>query len=139
MPDGNLKRSARDLSLAASGASLKPSAVLAAAADLIEPKGRWTRNWTARRRNAQDPTITESTVATDPRAVEWGAVGAIYKIGMDAGLTPPECFAIQAIAARANGCPRVWFSDWAWAAERTQPEVVAALRKGAEFAKSEGQ
>lgn len=113
--------------------------VLERAADLVEPRGRWVRDWTARRWiNPDDKSLgTTACMAGDPDAMEWGGVGAIYKVGMAAGLTPQACFEIQKIAARAVGLTRPWFSDWAWAHGRTQAEVVAALRKAAELAREE--
>jgi hypothetical protein len=111
-----------------------PSAaeVLAKAADLIEPAGAWCRDWTARRLNDRDPTISEATLSADPRAIQWGGLGAIYKIGLDAGLTNAQCWAALEFAARAVETDR--FTRWAWDPRRTQAEVVAALRKAAEIA-----
>lgn len=118
--------------------ALSSSEVLSLAADLIEPAGKWVRDWTARRVfNAEGH--MEATLAHDPRAEMWGGTGAIYKIGRDAGMSPQQCFEIQEIAARAVGCPRRWFTDWAWAPERTQAEVVGGLRQAAELAMAEGR
>lgn len=117
---------------------LKPSEVLSKAADLIEPAGRWVRDWTARCPNQKDPTLTDACLATDEEANRWGGVGAIFKIGRDAGLSSRRCWEIQEIAARGVGVGR-WFSDWAWEFGRTQGEVVQGLRQAAELARREGQ
>jgi hypothetical protein len=109
--------------------SAKLSRVLSAAADLIEPKDCWVRDWTARKVNEKDPSLTDACLATDPRAIKWGGLGAIYKVGREMGLSNDDCWAAQDVAARTVGVKR--FTDWAWAPGRSQVEVVDALREAA--------
>lgn len=108
------------------------AAVLLAAADLIAQPNKWCRAWTAQRLNdPKDPRQgTIPCLASDPRAIEWGGTGAIYRAGHQAGLTDQECWAVQGVAAKHVGVER--FSDWAWAHVRTQAEVVEALRGAAQ-------
>lgn len=109
--------------------------VLEKAADLIAGPDRWVRDYTAMRVDVdgQGNRLYTRMLATDPGATMWGGVGAIFKVGMAAGLTPKQCWEIQAIAARTVG-QDYYFSDWAWAIGRTQGEVVSALRQAAEAA-----
>ncbi len=112
--------------------------VLDGAADLIEPEGRWVRNWTAEKPDpaARNPADRVQALATDPKADKWGGTGAIYKVGREAGLTNADCHEAQRIAAASVGAG-IYFSDWAWAYERTQGEVVNALRRAAHEARQQ--
>lgn len=103
--------------------------VLEEAAALIEPEGRWAGAWTARMPGPNDKSISSTCLATDPRASQWGGVGAIYKVGRAMGLSNEACWMAQEIAAKAVGAKR--FSDWAFATHRQQSEVVSALRRAA--------
>lgn len=95
---------------------MKPSEVLAKAADLIEPEGRWCQ---------------KAYHSGEARC----AVGAIVHIGEQNGghqSATTEIF-IRAI------CPDFAISTWNDREGRTQAEVVSALRKASELARSEGQ
>lgn len=114
--------------------------VLAGAADLLASGDHWIRDYTAMRvdRDSQGNTLYSRRLATDDDATMWGGTGAIFKIGMGAGLTTQQCWAVQEIAARYVGAGR-WFSDWAWELRRTKDEVITALRGAAELAATEAQ
>jgi hypothetical protein len=51
--------------------------ILVRAADLIRPRGRWTRHVLARDRRGQP------VAPTDPRARRWCMAGAVLKAGVD--------------------------------------------------------
>jgi len=122
-------------SLPVSGASrsdLKPSEVLAKAADLIEPEGRWTQGAFARSRPGKKNVV--GTVWPRKR-VCWCARGALFEV---VGSSPVALDVIgEDYLERAIGGEVVpAFND---EPERTQAEVVAALRKAAKLARAEGQ
>jgi hypothetical protein len=99
--------------------------VLERAADLIEPKGRWTQGADAR--NAAG----WKTNGHDDAAVCFCAEGAI----IHAAGKNPKHDAFQAVR-RAIGAP--WIHEWNDAPGRTQPEVVAKLREAAAVARERG-
>lgn len=101
--------------------ALLPSEVLAKAADLIEPEGRWMQGeW-------QD----------GPRQC-FCAEGAMAEIAQVSPCLMDEHSASRFLE-RAAGIP--WFGVPTWNDQpgRTQAEVVATLRKASELARSEGQ
>lgn len=108
---------------------MKPSEVLAKAADLIEPEGAWTQGKFAREASglAQDP--------KSPKAICWCARGAIIRSG---GL---ESAPLRYLRSVVPSCDRSGepVAVWNDAPERTQAEVVKALRDAADLARSEGQ
>lgn len=117
-------------------------AVLRAAADLIEPEGKWTQNWWARRANG---TICEPI---DPAAACWCLRGAVNRVVRGEGATgdvtrlPPiqtdaERFIGEATPMRRASNGEYDTSGFNDAPERTQAEVVAALRKAADLAEAE--
>lgn len=107
-----------------------PSQVLDAAADLIEPEGAWTQG-------------------------AYGRDG--YGVGLDEReLSEAKCFCVSGAIIRVGDGNELWraclrnfeaavgdgfrsFIQWNDAPERTQAEVVSALRKAADIARSEGQ
>ena len=99
------------------GASV--SEVLAAAADLLEKPGAWTQGWYARDERGG----ICSAGASD--AICFCAVGAISKVS--GGLPPVQALDLMRSAA---GCTDN-IGDWNDAPERTQAEVVTALRQAA--------
>ena len=109
--------------------ALKPSEVLAKAADLIEPEGAWTQNAYARGKSGRP---------VDPEnkryAVCWCAVGAISRIAA-AGSAPWWTARRPLERVIGQSC----LPDWNDTPGRTQAEVVAAFRAAAELAKAEGQ
>jgi hypothetical protein len=119
-------------SVEAEGAKIKPSEVLAKAADLIEPEGRWTQHYLARVRpngNAIGP--------HQANAQCWCAIGALDRAGAEATTLSYRTavdYLSQAIGQEAGAIAQ--FND---APERTQAEVVKALRDASALALSEGQ
>lgn len=109
---------------------MKPSEVLAKAADLIEPEGRWTRGALARNERRRD-VKQKWHLATCFCAS--GAIGAVAND--DAQWT--EAFGyLSAVTLRLSGDDVItWNDDLA----RTQAEVVKALRDASELAKAEGK
>lgn len=105
---------------------LKPSEILAKAADLIEPEGAWTQGALAR--TANDNVIGP---LCDP-AVCWCANGSLLRSGAsDFVFQTAEYRFMQA----ATGVGEGFISDWNDAPDRTQAEVVAALRRAADLAR----
>lgn len=110
--------------------NLKPSEVLAKAADLIEPEGAWTQGALARCPNGW------GVGARDPVAVCWCAKGAITK-----ALTGDGSRAIWGVASHhiTGRLDHGYLAMWNDKIHRKQTEVVTALRKASELAKAEGQ
>jgi len=110
------------------GAEAKTVAdILTEAADLIEPEGAWTQGswWLT---NSGKPTMTARYAAC--MCVE----GAIAKA---AGIAPNRVYAHPAGIALMDVVPNNWeLPEWNDAPERTQAEVVAALRAAAEKART---
>jgi hypothetical protein len=128
-----------------------PREVLLAAAELLEPEGRWTQGVVAR--NVGNGSV--DSVSVD--AVCWCAYGAIEKVALDADFpelvedvaTAAFCagIGIQAGGLLAGEQSGLWFEfarivgellpryltlgTWNDAPGRTQAEVVAALRAAA--------
>lgn len=108
--------------------------ILTAAADLIEPEGRWTQGHTARDRDGR-------VVPCDARnAFCYCAIGALWRAGGLARLTEARTALAQALGYHADKYNR-WRGKapvpcWNDAPERTQAEVVAALRAAAEKART---
>lgn len=101
---------------------MKPSEVLAKAADLIEAEGTWT----------QGPDGSD-----EPCWCLYTAVCHVVGHGPAGRSDEPMRFARKALGRRFIYDSDVF--DWNDAPERTQAEVVAALRKAASLARSEGQ
>lgn len=99
--------------------------ILNAAADLIEPAGRWTRKALAR--NARG-------TAVDPRkstAVCWCAAGAIQRV------VAGDRDQLQRLLAVVRSVTDFPVQLWNDGLGRTQAEVVAALREAARLAAGE--
>lgn len=109
--------------------ALKPSEVLAKAADLIEPEGCWTQGASAK--NAAGQPLGAGGSAGSA-AVCWCMVGALLRAGMTKMDTTALDYARRAV-------PATGVSMWNDAPERTQAEVVAALRKASALAAEAGQ
>lgn len=92
--------------------------ILRKAAALIEPPGRWTQGWLARNRHG------EGVAPNSSSAVCWCARGAIERYR--GGVATEEALEAQ-IGTLAIGA---WNDD----TQRTQDEVVAALRAAADEA-----
>jgi len=116
-------------------ADLTIAEVLTRAADLIEPEGAWTQGDTAR--DADGKPLPNST---EPAAVCWCVLGAI---GKTVGGANRPMFSAARKALRAVLPEDIEQIDedlpdeanWNDAPERTQAEVVAALRAAAEKAR----
>jgi hypothetical protein len=100
--------------------------ILRQAADLIEPKGAWTKHAMAREIGGRHVPVESTT------AVCWCAVGAIVRLAPGYAANQLYCDAIRAIERQVGG-PVPAFND---AAGRTQAEVVAALRAAADKAEA---
>lgn len=100
------------------------SEILNAAADLIEPDGAWTQRAGAR---TSDNGFCDTT---DPEAVAFCATGAIYRVSRTAlGFDyPTYCKAVDALESQIDRATIARWNDWP---DRTQAEVVEALRKAA--------
>ena len=95
-------------------------AVLLAAADLLEPEGAWCQDQMALDARGKP------TIASSPNACRWCASGAIIAVS------------VRKLQARLNARVAIRESlgvasltEWNDAPERTQDEVVAALRAAA--------
>ena len=112
--------------------------ILTAAADLIEPEGRWTQGEQARNKRGQR--VSDSAC----NAVCFCASGAIWRAARRAGITglsSPNGKAIdeahRALSEIVNRPSHAMsVPDWNDRPTRTQGEVVAALRAAAEKART---
>lgn len=104
------------------GASV--SEVLAAAADLLEKPGAWTQGVFARRENGRNagPTYDD--------AVCFCAVGAVMRV-VGGSRSPAYYDAFNRLNAMARRKHFMHVAMWNDAPERTQAEVVTALRQAA--------
>lgn len=101
--------------------------LLAAAADLLESEGRWTKH-----ANARDSAGTPVSVLS-PYATCWCAGGALYRIQFEQYGARADS---KSIGARAFGLLDEvmgihMVGPWNDGIGRTQAEVVAALRRAA--------
>lgn len=110
----------------------KPAAsvadILDWAADLIEPEGAWTQGAFARTKDGEPIGPLEAP------ATCWCLYGAIDKAGEDLGVDAGWDADRALFASLRTNVPK--FND---APERTQAEVVAALRQAAERARALGE
>ncbi len=108
---------------------MQPSDILSRAADRLEQPGAWTQNAFAR--TSDDKRVFPYS----SNAVCWCARGVVAKElqHSDEWETPHAYDYLR----RAAGALSI--ATWNDAPERTQAEVVAALRKAAEMARSEGR
>lgn len=109
---------------------LKPSEVLAKAADLIEPEGAWTQ---------RDAVLNATGSPCSYEDAEcfclFGAVRVAAGLGEFSDPTfDGAWWFLERSVAHGRGP-----IDWNDAPDRTQAEVVAALRKASELARAEGQ
>ncbi len=111
-----------------------PAEVLGAAADLLESPGAWTQGQCARGEDKSWPN------PEDEEATCWCGVGATMRIAYFVyGLgSPVEGAAINALHAYAGSLGYRSFGAFNDAPERTQAEVVAALREAARQASIRG-
>ena len=107
--------------------ALLPSQVLDAAADLIEPEGAWTQRAWARGKTGR------SVEPTGKAATCWCMAGAVRKV---VGPQDSQLWIAGKWLRSANPGFK-WFGPFN--DTRTHSEVVAALRKAADLARSEGQ
>lgn len=109
-----------------------PSETLTKAADLLTPEGKWTQGAYARGKSGR------SVHEHSPSAVCFCALGALWRVG-DVG----ALWRVGDDDWRAKGYLRrvidTAIAEWNDDPARTQAEVVAALRKAAELARSEGR
>ena len=102
--------------------------ILTAAADLIEPEGRWTQGAFAR-------TGKGRVIGPCEKAAEcFCGIGAIYRVGGVGHLSDAAMAELDRYARRRR---HDMFAGWNDTEGRTQAEVVAALRASA--AKATGQ
>lgn len=105
---------------------MKASEILRKAADRLEPEGRWCQG-----ELAMDSKGRGLMNAKNADACRWCMGGAMIAEGSSMGLCAEDEYLDRAI-----GCEH--YVDWNDDPARTQPEVVAALRKAAELAEAEG-
>lgn len=95
--------------------------VLLSAADLLEQPGAWTQNMLSATKRGY------AIGAMEDNAACWCAMGAIFREARGAGdLTRPAYDALADVIGHGH------IPSWNDAPERTQAEVVAALRAAAE-------
>lgn len=112
---------------------MKSSQILSAAADLIEPEGRWTQG--ALSRNRKGEWVPESQKS----AVCFCAMGAIWRSARDlvgSDVSYRHADPASNVLREVVGGP---VADWNDAPARKQAEVVTALRQAAEKAREAGQ
>lgn len=118
----------------ASGLPLPPttaSTVLSAAADLIDATG-WTQGELARNQDG------DGVIESSPDAVCFCASGAVWRASDSiADFRRRDAVAGRALRALSSMVGVV--PDWNDAPNRTQSEVVTALRQAAEKAREQGQ
>jgi hypothetical protein len=102
-------------------------AVLRAAADLIEPEGRWTQEVQARDASGEECGVL------DDDAVCWCIYGALWHFGIP--VYGPEADAVETPLIQVIGADQ-GIDQWNDVDGRTQAEVVAALRKAADLAEA---
>lgn len=117
--------------MSAQATALKPSEVLDRAADLIEPRRAWIRGDLARdaRGFLRDP--------LEPEATCWCVAGAIVRAAGDPDMSPYRNAIVKRLEALVSPGALIW--KWNDDEKRRKPQVVSALRKAAELARSEGQ
>lgn len=103
--------------------------ILTAAADLIEPEGAWTQGAFAR--TAKGHVIGSGE---DPAVCFCGA-GAVYRMGGPRAVTERALNVLDSWARQRRKGFRI-FAQFNDAPERTQAEVVAALRAAADKART---
>lgn len=111
------------------GAPTKPSEILSAAADLIEPQGRWTQGVYGRRAGKQ--------VAIEHLAMAdcFCTAGATLRI--TEGRSDRRVEEALLKIGRRGGYSNI--ADWNDDPDRTQAEVVSALRQASEKAREAGE
>lgn len=114
---------------------MKASEVLAKAADLIEPVERWTQDGEAFNADGNDCN------ADDGDAVCWCALGALWAVGGRNGFPPARDY-LESHLGINPGEPRPTVSPvatWNDLPDRTQSEVVTALRSASKLAEERGE
>lgn len=114
-------------------AALLPSQVLDAAADLIKPEGAWTTCGYARTaRGALVGPLEEAAVC-------WCAKGAISRAAGEHHTHRAQRLWVTAAKSIVRTHDDGVLAQWNDAPERTQAEVVQALRDAAELARKEAR
>lgn len=121
------------------GVSATFAKVLTGAADLISQPNSWTRTFTARAPiPGTKPPMNGASLATDPTAKEWGALGAIFAVGRKAGLRNADCYSIGRTVGHSLGVGDR-LTEWASQPDRTAAQIAAAFRKVAKATGETGQ
>jgi hypothetical protein len=110
----------------------KPSEILSAAADLIEPEGRWTKGAFARDQAGHIVQVESQNASC------FCVAGAIYKVAGRRQSTRVGRLIDQLSAPLQAGGRYRGLADFNDHPERTQAEVVSALRQAAEKAREQG-
>lgn len=109
---------------------LSVAETLSAAADLIEPEGKWTQGWSAR------TALGRPCHTKDPEAACFCMVGAVAKAGgAETYISKAWRFISDHFPGKDPGTPVKWNDK----RQRTQAEVVAKLRKLSALAKEQGK
>lgn len=102
------------------------TSLLNAAADLVARPGAWTQGYVARDK-------TGRIVEADARAARcWCGIGAVMRVAKAIKSDRTENLACKALHQFAHGRGFTSFGNFNDAPERTQDEVVTALRKVAQ-------
>lgn len=102
------------------------SDVLNKAADLIEPRGRWTQGHYARTKSG------DICSSYDRSAVSWCAIGAIMRIGGKGDVAWDAEGRLEAFTGGES------VGMWNDKSSRRKRDVIAALREAAKLAQEQG-
>ncbi|MET3837481.1 hypothetical protein ABIB58_002837 [Brevundimonas sp. UYEF29] len=105
------------------------AALLRRAADLIEKQSNWTQHFTARgpiivAGRQTDPGKDACCLATDKHAVQFSALGAIFRLGRKEKLSNAEIYGLEQRVCEILGVRRL--ADWN--AQVGHAAVLAGLR-----------
>lgn len=115
---------------------MKPSEILSAAAEKLEPFGAWTTGATARAGSPLLGNLRRVVRSTDGDATCWCLIGAVEAIG---GMGKPEVWGDHGAVDYLRIVTGMSVSGWNDARGRTKAQVISALRQAAKFAEEEGQ
>jgi hypothetical protein len=103
------------------------------AADLIQSPSKWTQHFTARgpiltAGRVTDPNKEACCLATEAHAVQFSALGAIFRLGRKAKRSNADLYDLEARVCAILGARRL--SDWN--AQAGHAQVLVGLRRAAD-------